>query len=148
MSETNVWNCLALFLLKECYKLAVLYTRDEMAKNVLREKAKSIDLSEDYVPAQVDAIYQESEMEILSDAMYALTLEGNMIHATSDFKYMYKIDSLPESGEKEYLKALLSLRQGMSESNRIEALGHLAAALAYTPNDPKMITLARILEEV
>ena len=148
MADEKTLDSLELFQLKECYELAVLYANDEMAKNVLREKAKLIEIPTDYIPTQDDAVYMESEMQILSDAMYALALEGSTSSLNAGFKYKNKIDSLPESGEKEYMLALLSLRKGTAESNRIEALGHLMAALAYTPNDPKMIMLARILEEV
>ncbi len=145
--EKKTWSSLELFQLKECYELAVLYTNDEMAKNILREKAKSIGIPKDYIPAQDDATYQESEMQIMSDVMYELALEGNTSPANTSFKYKNKVESLSDSGEKEYILALLSLRNGTVESNRIEALGHLTAALSHTPNDPRMIALARILEE-
>ncbi len=149
MINETTWESIELFQLKECYELAALYANDEMAKNVLHKKIKRIEIPEDcYMSDQDDAVYHESEMQIISDAMYELALEGNVSSSDTGFKYKEKIDSLPESGEKEYVLALLSLRKGTTESNRIEALEHLTAALSYAPNDPRLLTLARVLEEV
>lgn len=147
MVEEEAWNSLELFQLKECYELAVLHVNDEMAKNVLREKAKSIEIPKDYIPVQEEVSYQETEMQILSDALYELTLEGNASSTNSVFKYRSKIESLPDSGEKEYILALLCLRNGTGETNRIKALDHLMTALTFAPNDPRFVALARILEE-
>ena len=63
MSKLNEWDSIEAFLLKECYTLASYFETNESAKYILREKAKKIDIPADYVPAQIDASYNESEMQ-------------------------------------------------------------------------------------
>lgn len=147
MAIVNNWDSIEAFQLKECYELAAQYETNDAAQSVLREKAKKIDIPMNYVPVQADASYQESTMQIVSEAMYGLSLEGFSASENSGFKYSHKINSLPGSGEKEFVLALLSLRNGTNETHRIEALGHISSALGYSPNDPRYITLARVLQD-
>lgn len=146
MSDFNNWDSTEMFLLKECYDLAERYAMLGGAKDVLRGKSGQIDLPENYVPAQTDAAYPESDMQVISEAMFGLTLQG---YAASgeDPNYSHRVSSLPPSAEKEYFLALMALRNGMNESQRTEALRHLSLALAESPNDPRYIALRYILVE-
>lgn len=144
----NVVNdSLEVFQLKECYELAAQFEKIDTAKEVLREKSKKLDISMNYSPVQTDAVYQETEMQIVSEALYGLSLEGFSVSEKTTFKYAHKINNLPNSAEKEFVLALLSLRNGTNETQRLDALRHISAALNFSPNDPRFNALANILQE-
>lgn len=148
MSDINTWDSIEAYQLKECYELAAQFEKLDTAKYVLREKSKKIDIPKNYIPLQADATYEESEMQIVSEAIYSLTLEGFAASESAGFKYSHKINSLSSSSEKEYLLTLLALRNGTNETQRIDALRHISVALSYSPNDPRYIALAEILQNV
>lgn len=100
-----------------------------------------------YAPVQTDATYQETEMQIASEAIYELSLEGFSASEKAGFKQAHKIDNLPSSSEKEFILALLSLRNGTYETQRLDALRHISIALSFSPNDPRFIALANVLQE-
>lgn len=147
MIEKIAMDGLEAFQLKECYELALQYEKLDLAKDVLRKKTKRIDVSMNYSPVQTDVSYQESEMQVLSEALYNLSLEGFNASDDSGFQYAYKIDNLPASAEKEFILALISLRRGTNETQRLDALRHISVALSYSPNDPRFIVLADILQQ-
>lgn len=147
MTKDINWDSIEAFQLKECYDLATQFETHDTAKDVLREKSKKIDMPKNYVPVQADATYQETDMQIISEAIYGLTLEGFAASENTGFRYAYKINNLPNSAEKEYVLALLALRNGTSETQRLEALRHVSAALDYSPNDPRYIALASVLQD-
>lgn len=148
MAVGNTWDSIEAFQLKECYDLAARFENLDTAREVLREKSKKIDIPQNYIPVQADASYQETEMQIVSEVIYGLTLEGFAASDNTGSRYAYKIDSLPGSAEKEYVLALLSLRDGTNETQRLNALRHISAALSYSPNDPRYIALASVLQDV
>lgn len=148
MSNVNVWDSLEAFQLKECYDLATQFEKLDTARDVLREKYKKIDIPKNYIPVQTDVSYQETEMQIVSEAIYWLTLEGFAASENIGFKYAHKINNLPNSAEKEYVLALLALRNGTNETQRLDALRHISVALSYSPNDPRYIALASVLQDV
>lgn len=148
MAIVDKWDSIEAFQLKECYDLATQFEHLDIAKEILREKSKRIDIPKNYVPVQADASYPESEMQIVSEAVYGLTLEGFIGSESTGFKYSHKINNLPSSAEKEYVLALLSLRNGTNETQRLEALRHISVALSYSPNDPRYIALASVLQDV
>ena len=148
MSNINDWDNIEAFQLKECYELATQFEKLDTARDVLREKSKKIDIPQNYVPVQADATYQETEMQIVSEAIYGLSLEGFAASENSGFKYAHKINNLPSSAEKGFVLALLALRSGTNETQRLEALRHISVALSYSPNDPRYIALASVLQDV
>lgn len=148
MTDVNKWDSIEAFQLKECYNLATQLEKLDIAKEVLREKSQKIDIPINYIPVQADATYQETEMQVVSEAIYGLTLEGFTASENTGFKYVPKINNLPSSAEKEYLLALLALRNGTNETQRLGALRHISAALSYSPNDPRYIALASVLKDV
>lgn len=148
MSNVNAWDSIEAFQLKECYDLATQFEKLDTAKDVLRERSKKIDIPKNYVPVQADAAYEETEMQIVSEAIYALTLEGFAASENIGFKYAHKINNLPSSAEKEYVMALLALRNGTNETQRLDALKHISVALSYSPNDPRYIALATVLQDI
>lgn len=148
MSNINAWDSIEAYQLKECYELAAQFEKLDTAKDILREKSKKIDIPKNYIPVQADATYEESEMQIVSEAMYSLTLEGFVASESAGFKYSHKINNLSSSADKEYLLALLALRNGTNETQRLDALRHISVALSYSPNDPRYIALADVLQNV
>lgn len=148
MIDAFAKDSLETFQLKECYELATQFEKLTPAQDVLREKSKKIDIPRNYIPVQADATYEESEMQIVSEATYSLTLEGFTASESTGFKYSHKINNLPSSAEKEYVLALLALRNGTNETQRLDALRHISVALSYSPNDPRYITLASVLQDV
>ena len=148
MSNVNAWDSIEAFQLKECYDLATQFEKLDTARDVLREKSKKIDISKNYIPVQEDTTYEETEMQIVSEAIYGLTLEGFAASENTGFKYAHKINNLPSSAEKEYVMALLALRNGTNETQRLDALRHISVALSYSPNDPRYIALATVLQDI
>ncbi len=134
--------------MKECYDLATQFEKLDTARDVLREKSKKIDIPKNYIPVQADATYQETDMQIVSEAIHGLSLEGFAASENTGFKYAHKINNLPVSAEKEYVLALLALRNGTNETQRLDALRHISVALSYSPNDPRYIALASVLKDV
>ena len=106
MYVNNEWDSIESFLLKECYDLAARYESQDIVRNILREKCQRINIPDGYVPLQGNTPYQETEMQILSQAVYELTLEGYATDVNSEFQYIHKINGLPTSAEKEYLLAI------------------------------------------
>ena len=148
MSNVNNWDSIEAFQLKECYDLAIQFEKLDTARDVLREKSKKINIPNNYIPVQTDAVYQETEMQIISETIYALSLEGTVASEDTGFRYAHKINNLSGSGEKEYVLALLVLRSGTNETQRLDALRHISVALSYSPNDPRYIALAGVLQDV
>lgn len=147
MADVISRDSLEAFQLKECYEIATQFENLDTAKEVLRDKSKALDIPMNYAPVQTDASYQETEMQIVSEAIYGLTLEGFSVAENAGFRYSHKIDSLPSSAEKEFVLALLSLRNGTHETQRLDALRHVSVALSFSPNDPRFIALANVLQE-
>lgn len=147
MTDVNAWDNIEAYQLKECYDLAAQFEKLDTARDVLRKKSKRIDIPENYIPLQADAAYHETEMQIVSEALYRLSLEGFAASENTRFEYAHKINNLPSSGEKEYVLAVLALRNGTDETQRIEALRHISVALGYSPNDPRYIALASVLQD-
>lgn len=148
MLNVNACDSIETFQLKECYDLATQFEKLDTAKDVLRKKSKEIDILKNYILVQADATYEETEMQIVSEAIYGLSLEGFAATENTGFKYAHKINNLSSSAEKEYVLALLSLRNGTNETQRLDALRHISVALSYSPNDPRYIALASVLQDV
>lgn len=148
MANDNKLDDFESFQLKECYELAAQFEKMDTARAILREKAKKINIPKNYTPVQAGATYEETEMQIISEAIYELSLEGFAASENTGFKYAHKINSLQSSAEKEYVLALLALRNGTTETQRLDALKHISMALIYSPNDPRYIALASVLQDV
>ena len=147
MSTISDLDSMKAFQLKECYELAAQYEKLDIARAILREKSKRIELPNNYIPVQTDEYYPETDMQILSEVIYGLSLEGFTASENSGSKYTYKINNLPNSAEKEYVLALLALRNGTNETQRLEALRHISMALSFSPDDPRYIALASVLKD-
>ena len=144
MANVNTWDNIEAFQLKECYELAAQYEKIDIARDVLRDRAKKIDLPPNYVPMQSDISLPDSSMQILTQAMHSLAREGFAASSGEKSDY-YKLNTIPDSGEKAFVQALIALRDGTSETQRLEALNRLSVALSYSHNDPRYIALAEIL---
>lgn len=147
MNNKPKWDSVEAFLLNECYTLSSTVEQDNDSQKLLREKADKIDVPSEYIPLFPDASYNESEMQILTKAIRALAGEGYVSSSTDDSQTFFKVSQLPESAEKEYVLALLSLRNSTNETQRLAALQHLSIALSYSPDDPRYITLSQIIKE-
>lgn len=148
MVSENTWDSAEAEILKECYDLAVQYEQNVASQEILREKSKRIDFPPNYVPAQVDVSHNVTEMEVVSEALYELTHEGYSVAENTGFRRSYNINNLPNSAEKEYMLALLALSNGTQETQRLSALSHISVALSYSPNDPRFLALASVLQDV
>lgn len=150
MVSENTWDSAEAEILKECYDQATQYEKNIASQEILREKSKKIDFPPNFVPVQVDVSHNATEMEVVSEVLYELTHEGYSIadHSGPRQSYIYNINNLPNSAEKEYILALLALSNGTWETQRLSALSHLSVALSYSPNDPRFLTLASVLQDV
>lgn len=131
-------------LLRECYDLASQYEQLDAAKNILRDKSKRLDNNDSYSDQCFMPIY-ESYMQIISGALYELSLEGHTATDNRETRFIQRTYDLSETAEKEFVLALLALRNGRSETQRLEALNHIRKAQEYSPNDPRYLALATIL---
>ena len=148
MGDDKKWCKPEHVLLKECYELAEQFEPLDIVKSVLREKAKAIDIPDEYLSANTDVSLIESDMQIISDSIYAMTAEPLGGAASGEIGTEYRFNNLAPSGEKEYCQALMALRRGNTETQRIQALRHLVTALGYSPDDPRYIALATVLRDV
>jgi len=103
--------------LKECYELSLEAGLSEGAEEILKDKLKRLMREETQEPEP------------------AVTAEPT------------EQETLPESGEKAYLQALLELRKGRGMGQRVEALRYVTEALRRSPGDPRYLALAEILQE-
>ena len=147
MSEVNQWDNIEAFQPKECYDLAAYFEVNDASKELLRDRSKKLNLPNNYIPIQLDVTCPETEMQTISETMQQLSIESLSTNGAADFKYTHRINNLADSAEKEFVLALLSLRNGTYETQRINALNHIRVALSYSPNDPRFIALARVLQE-
>lgn len=148
MIKYNNLNSTTYGQLKECYELAVRFENNDKAKDVIREKIKRLEDQEDNIIQEyADTFYSKHEMEILSEIICVLASEDFMSSHNSDITFYHKINSVPDSAEKEFVLALLSLRSGTNETQRLEAVRHLSAALNNSPDDPRFIALFTVLQE-
>lgn len=86
-----------------------------------------------------------SPMQLASEALLALTQDGYTASGDAGYLAEQWVSMLPDSAEKEYLLALLALREGRAESQRIEAMRHISRAMDLSPGDPRYLTLAEVL---
>lgn len=135
------------FLLKECYEIAERYEPMEIPKMILREKSKNIKLLEEITPHDASLSSSKSYMQSVSEIMYELSMEGLGGETINDFPLSHVVSSIPECAEKNYILALLELRRGTNETQRLSALQYLSSALSEEPNDPRFRALAQILKE-
>ena len=133
-------------LLKECYDLAARFEKIDNARDIIREKLKKVSLYTDGTPMTTAAVVSGSGMDVISEIMYKMSLEGTGGSGKNDNGYAYKLERLPYSGEKEFLLALLALRDGTDETHRKSALLHIYEALKESNEDPRYVALAAALQ--
>ena len=148
MKDSNKWDNIESFLLKECYTLAAQYEANGAARDILRARGRKISIPDGYIPDGSNITLPNSTQQTVSNIIYALTMEGAAGITSDSFRAQHEISSMPNGGDKEYLLAILALRNGRSETQRLEALRHVSLALSYSPNDPRYKTLAEILQQI
>lgn len=148
MKDEFNWDNMEGFQLKECYELAQQYEHLDIARDIIREKRKRVQLPDNYVPIQPNDAYPETDMQIVSDILYSLSLEGAGTSGRNEFRNAHKVSGITNIAEREFLLALLALRKGTAETQRFEALRHLEIANRYSPNDLRYITLINVILDV
>ena len=148
MKDTNKWDNIESFLLKECYTLAAQYEANGAARNILRSRGNKISIPDGYIPDGSNITLPTSTQQTVSNIIYALTMEGAAGTTSDSFKAQHELSSMPDCEDKEYLLAIMALRNGRSETQRLEALKHVRLALSYSPDDPRYIALAKILQQI
>lgn len=147
MSDANI-NSNDAFKLKECYEFAARFEKLDAARKLLREKSKNIDVSDYLMDSQNDGSYEKTVMQVISEAIHSLSRENLDDRIYGDSEYSKKIDNLPDSPEKEYMKAIMTLKH---DANRIQdnyALNLISSAIDGDPTDPRYIALANVLQEL
>lgn len=148
MKDSNKWDNIESFLLKECYTLAAQYEANGAARDILRSRGRKITIPDGYIPDGCNITLPTSTQQAVSNIIYALTMEGAVGTTSDSFQAQHEISSMPNCGDKEYLLAIMALRNGRSETQRLEALRHVSLALSYSRNDPRYITLVEILQQI
>lgn len=135
--------------LKECYSLAERFEMNDTAKEVISARSGALRVSLDHLDDYAETSFDDTEMVIFSEIMEGLSMEPLDSRAdTGQNGRVYALDKMPEGGEQEYIRALLALRYGRGNQQRMNALNHLSVALSYDPNDPRYIALLDILSSV
>jgi len=135
------------YLLKECYEISERFEPMENAKMILREKRGGITLTNGVVPQDMSIGSTQSFMQTVSEVTYELAMEGLDDRVNREFSQKHAVENMPDCAEKQYILALLELRNGTYETQRISALRYLKEALSKEPNDPRFIALAQVLSE-
>ncbi|MFU0662948.1 hypothetical protein [Gardnerella vaginalis] len=147
MSDVNI-NSNDAFKLKECYEFAARFEKLDAARKLLREKSKNIDISNYSTDSQNDVSLKETDMQVISQAIRSLSLEDLDARIYGDSEYREKIDNLPDSPEKDYVRVLMTLKH---DANRIQdnyALNIISSVIEDDPTDPRYIALANVLQEL
>ena len=133
-------------VLKECYTLAEQSCTDEISREVISARSSELRVSRGHADAYSDTAYVDTEMTVISRIMENLSvqpLDGNTGSLAGSPGYA--LSELPESAEREYLYALLSLAYERGNQQRLDALRHIATAISYDSGDPRFIALFDIL---
>ena len=146
MAENNNWDRPEAFLLNECYDLALRYESSDTARDVLRIKCRNTGYPQNYIPSWGNPVLPDSAGQVISECVSDLTAEVPGTTGRLNSAAAMKVSKL-SGPEAEYTKALLALSAGTSQTQRLEALRCLSAAMSYAPNDPRYIALATVLEE-
>lgn len=147
MKEEFNWDSSAGFQVRECYELAQQYERVDRARSMIGARRKNVKLLDKYVTDQRNSRYFETDMRIASDIICSLTMEGGQVSEEKQRSDEYKVLTIKNIAEREFLLALLALRKGTSETQRVEALRHLTIANHNSPNDLRYITLINIISD-
>lgn len=135
-------------LLKECYELAEQIVSTDEAREVIRSRKRKVIASKDFKLASDNINYPNSFQQIVSSITSALAREGAAVAARESFSFQSELNALPDSADKEYLLALFSLRNGTNETQQVDALRHITVAISRSPNDPRYLALAEVLQAV
>lgn len=133
-------------ILNECYNLASRFEKFDAAKAILEEKNKRIKFP-DIPMISKERDHRESEMETISGILQGYMQEAYAKPNNSGANSYLKVQELPETAEKEFLLALLSLKRGSEEAQRYKAMQHISAALDRAPDDPRYLALASVLQQ-
>lgn len=129
-----------LSLLKECYTLAAEYEPVSAARDILHSRGRKIAVTEEQAPSSNNAGSMVSDQTVMSEALRGGSGYGRLELRRSSSRMSF-------CGDREFLLAILELNDGRGEYARIHALEHISAALTYSPNDPRYIALAEILQQ-
>lgn len=147
MKDLEKWDSSGAFLLKECYMFAAQYESNNAARDILYARGRKIVVPDRSVLDENHITIPYSTQRAVSNVFHALTKEGTPGKISAEFGLQDEISSMPNCGDKEYLLAILALRNGRGKAEQIEALRHIGAALSYSPNDPRYFTMAKVLQQ-
>ena len=143
-SETMVWLYTRL---KECYELII----DSADSNEVRALAKQ---RFDNLTAIGDGFFDidltdtgntvQSSISLIREA---LSIEEDNAPLNSGFSRQSEINALPESSEKQYVFALLSLRSNTGNFGCLNALRYLENAISQEPANIVYRTLAETIHD-
>lgn len=143
-TEMNGAPVKSILNLKECYEIASRIEHMPAAKEVIVKRLNTLD--DDHSGAGGDFAAEKITVQSqYSRALFELSRSAEDPSAEERARII--AGGMEASAEKEYLLALLSLTNGTSERQRIDAMRHITSALAAAPNDPRSIALAGILQE-
>lgn len=109
-------------LYKECYELAALFEESDFSREVLREKAKKVEVNDDYGTC-VDETYSDDYRNNQGNTAYNRVAEW------------------------EYFETLRIIKAGRSLENLLDAANHLNSALSNVSDDPRFLILREILAD-
>lgn len=148
MKDPNKRDNIDPLLLKECYTLAAQHEANNAARSILHSRGRKVSVPVDYIPDESSTTPPATLQQAVSNIIYSLTTEETAGATSNSLATQVEVSLLPECGDKEYLLAIMALRNGRSETQRVDALRHISLALSYSPNDPRYIILADILQQV
>ena len=132
-------------IIEECYSLSIKSVNNEIAKNLISDRLRNSKKIEKNIQYQSKP---DSVQEKFTLALLELSSESIGGSPSGFFSKQSDVNDMEECAEKNYLLALLALRSEMNEEGRIQAGKYLDRALAQSPNDPRIRTLALILQSI
>lgn len=161
MDKNKAWTYQELVMLEECYALAGQYGNQEVTKKFWEEKQAQIkNALENQTEHEVEfqRNHLTSYMQRVSDAIWKLAQEEPDLKSSlrepfnsEELRAMYTRmqQNVPDDldGELAYLEAICTLKNERNKITCALAHGLMKHALTCTPDDPRYIALAQILQE-
>ncbi|MCL2672278.1 MAG: hypothetical protein FWF10_09640 [Clostridiales bacterium] len=148
VSGASAENAIWLYTrLRECYELAANTADSAEARNLAHQRLHNLRRFGEGFPDTGLTDTGKSTQTSLSVIRETLSLEDERGSLNTPFPRQAEINALPESAEKLYLLALLSLRGDNGAQGCANALQYLEGALSLEPANIIYRTLAAALHE-
>ena len=141
-SENTVWLYTRL---KECYELTVASTSSNEVRTLVNQRLDNLTAIGESFPDTGLTDTGNTVQSSVSLIREAFSIEDDSAPLNSGFPRQLEINALPESPEKQYFLALLSLRSNTGNQGCLNALRYLENAINQEPANIIYRTLAEAI---